>query len=371
MKDIYEVFNDIEITEEDFLETEVNELEEQRILKNLKETIRKESSKKNNSKKRKRIAAVVCVAVAVSLGAILPSYAKDIPLVKDIFKALNSPIYENYKENANEINVTKESKNVKITINDAIFDGTNLSITYTVESKKSLGNDIALASNIVLKENNNNDIAGASSFTKINDTTYVGKESFTIYDYVGNPKENINFDLNIKRILMLDGNDEINGKWNFSINLIATEGKVNDLNVSTENGGVTVTLDKLTINPMSAVINYSQSVSDTLKDKYDSITVSLEVSDDLGNVYNVEDKYSTGNSDLYLETSSVIEKIKSNASKLIITPKVLMKTYGTAEYTDQNVQDNNTGKNETISGENYKCIDYKEIDLDPIVIDLK
>ena len=37
--------------------------------------------------------------------------------------------------------MTEESKGIKVTINDAIYDGKTVSITYSIESDQDLGND--------------------------------------------------------------------------------------------------------------------------------------------------------------------------------------------------------------------------------------
>ena len=42
----------------------------------------------------------------------------------------------NYKQYTTVLNMTKESKGIKITINDAIFDGKTVSINYSIESNR-------------------------------------------------------------------------------------------------------------------------------------------------------------------------------------------------------------------------------------------
>lgn len=64
------------------------------------------------------------------------------PIVGDIFRFLDNGrtgLYENYKEFSTELNMTRESNGVKVTINDAVFDGRTITITYSIESEKDLG----------------------------------------------------------------------------------------------------------------------------------------------------------------------------------------------------------------------------------------
>ena len=141
MKDIYELLNDVDIDENEMEIMEVSEFEKEKVKKSLRKSI-----KKNNGwKKKSLIAAALCCAMIGSVGAVgitNPAYAAEIPIVGDIFRFLDNGrtgVYDKYKENANEINVTKESNGVAITIKDAIFDGKTVSYTYEIKSDKDLG----------------------------------------------------------------------------------------------------------------------------------------------------------------------------------------------------------------------------------------
>ena len=50
-------------------------------------------------------------------------------------------LYDDYKEYSTEINMTEESNGIKVTINDAIYDGKTVSVTYSIESDQDLGDD--------------------------------------------------------------------------------------------------------------------------------------------------------------------------------------------------------------------------------------
>ena len=88
-------------------------------------------------------AASILVGVSVAmLGIGFPTYAGGLPIVGDIFRFLDNGrtgLYENYKEFSTELNMTRESNGVKVTINDAVFDGRTITITYSIESDKDLG----------------------------------------------------------------------------------------------------------------------------------------------------------------------------------------------------------------------------------------
>ena len=89
-------------------------------------------------------AASILVGLSVAtLGIGFPTYAGiancrgHIPILDNG----RTGLYENYKEFSTELNMTRESSGVKVTINDVISDGRTLSITYSLESEQDLRED--------------------------------------------------------------------------------------------------------------------------------------------------------------------------------------------------------------------------------------
>lgn len=92
------------------------------------------TKKKKNYKKAAGIAAIF---LGVSLlGVSMTPYAKNIPVLRNIYETFNRKTYENYDKYASDINITKESNGVGITINKVIYDGIDLEVFYTVEGDK-------------------------------------------------------------------------------------------------------------------------------------------------------------------------------------------------------------------------------------------
>lgn len=366
MKDIYEMFNDIEIDENEFVEMEIDEVEKMKLKKRLKKSIRK-----NYNKKGKYVAvASIAFAMVITLGMSFPTYAKQIPIIGDVFSALENSIYKNYKESSNELNITKESNGINITVNDAVFDGTNITLTYTIESEKDLGESITLWNWVKMKGLEDSGSTTSHDFVKVDENTYIGQDNIHLFDLLKNPEKAIDFTLDIRGIINNDDMSEIKGKWKFDISLEATEGQTIVVNESVENEGITATINRLTINPMSTFIAYSQSVAKYVSDKYDSAIMELEVKDDLGNIYQVEGHGGTGDTELNFASSITIEKIKDGANKLIITPKVILKDLGEVKYTEQETKNGFTGESSVGLAETYDFVKIKELILDEIVIEL-
>lgn len=92
-----------------------------------------------NTRKKKKTKLKIAVSVAaifvafLTLGITMPAYAQNIPIIGSIFKLLDNGVYEEYDEYSSDINVTKESNGVKVTISSIVYDGIDLNVAYTVE----------------------------------------------------------------------------------------------------------------------------------------------------------------------------------------------------------------------------------------------
>lgn len=145
-----------------------------KVKRNVKQSIR--MKKKMKSWKKGVAAASILVGLSVAtLGIGFPTYAGGLPIVGDIFRFLDNGrtgLYENYKEFSTELNMTRESNGVKVTINDAVFDGRTITITYSIESEKDLGEKpFPFGSPQVMGFNGG---GGSSDVTKVGEGKYVG-----------------------------------------------------------------------------------------------------------------------------------------------------------------------------------------------------
>lgn len=102
-----------------------------------KALVKVKDTKKN--KNYKKIAGIAAIFLSAGLlGVSITPYAKNIPILKNIYDTFNRKTYENYDKYASDINITKESKGIRVTIDKVIYDGFDLEIFYTVESDEPL-----------------------------------------------------------------------------------------------------------------------------------------------------------------------------------------------------------------------------------------
>ena len=101
--------------------------------------------KKAIDRRRYRYKRLAGITAACFLGitiftVTLPAYADKIPVLNNIVDYFTSSRYENYDKYASDLNITKESKGVKVTINKVVYDGLDLAVFYTVESENGISN---------------------------------------------------------------------------------------------------------------------------------------------------------------------------------------------------------------------------------------
>ncbi|MCJ8012966.1 DUF4179 domain-containing protein [Paenibacillus sp. KQZ6P-2] len=365
MKDIYELLNDVDMGDNEFEEMKVSEFERARVKKAVKESIHR---KKKLWKKGIVAAALVAGISTAALGATFPAYASSIPIIGNIFRYLDlgTGVYQDYKEYSSTINMSQESNGIKVTINDAIFDGETVSLTYSIESNKDLGADPIIQGFLDIKGAEG--MAGSNQITKVDQNHYVGL--ITGSGFHPKEKDKVELKWNIESITIQDSNEKITGNWNFALALKATESDTQLINRRVDHDGVSVNIDKISVTPMSFIVYYDQVVSEKVRNKWGGVDVSLEIKDDIGNHYAGKDNGGFGDdSEGYnIHLSNTFEKLDPKATKLIITPHLSLY---------EHTADNHGGVEITEDGSKEIPIPQKsgkgkeEYTLDDIVIELK
>lgn len=319
MKDIYELLNDVSIDDNEFEEMEVTEFEKAKVKSDFKKSIM--MKKKRKSWKWNVAAAAIVLGIsATTLGVTFPAYAGNIPIIGDIFRFLDNGktgLYDNYKEYSSELNMTQISNGIQITINDAVFDGESVAITYSIESDRDLGEDLTIFGSANVKGSDG--MTGSSRIIKIDDYHYVGLDKITPTGVTSN---NVDINWKIDDLLLIDSEEKVNGNWKFKFSLQATDSQVQLTNQGIEQNGVTVNIEKVMFTPMSFIVFYNQESTEQVQSKWHKADVELVVKDDLGNIYSGEGNGGSGSDTSTMNWSKTFEKIDPNATKLIVTPHV-------------------------------------------------
>lgn len=380
MKDIYELLNDITIDENEFEEMEVSELEKAKVKNSLKKSINKKKKMKS-WKKNVAVASILVGLSATTFGLTFPAYAKNIPVIEDIFRFFDNGrtessidsndvkdeekgLYYNYKQFSNKINLTEESNGIKITVKDAVFDGKTVTLTYSIESEQDLGEH---AGTTLPKIEGMNALGGSDRTTKIDTNKYVG--ILTVSNLEDKTLDIANIKWNIDSIQNPVNHTEIKGDWNFDFSLNAVDSTMQLSDSSSEQNGVKVNIEKISFNPMSFIVYYDQIVSENISNKWDGVDVELEIKDDLGNVYSGKGNGGKGTDSYNMSLSKTFEILDENATKLIVSPHITLRDYSSDDYSSVEVSKDGVERVITLPEKSGKG--KEEFVLEDIVIELK
>jgi len=365
MKDIYELLNDVNVDDHEFEEMAVSEFEKAKVKSALKKSITKKK-KRMGWKMNVAAAALVIGLSTATVGLTFPAYAGNIPIIGDIFRFLDNEktgLYDNYKEYSTEMNLTQDSNGIKITINDAIFDGETVAITYSIESDRDLGEDLHMFSADIKGSTGG---TGSSHITKLDDYHYVGLDKITPS---GLTSDTADIKWKIGSILRTDTGEKIKGNWKFAFSLPATDSQIQLTNQSIEQHGVTLNIEKIAFTPMSFIVHYNQQATQEVQDKWHAADVELAIKDNLGNVYSGEGNGGSGKDIYTMNWSKTFEKLDPNATKLIVTPHVTFRIRDASN--SGGVEMTADGKEKEITIPVKTGVGQEEFIMDDIVIELE
>lgn len=87
-------------------------------------------------------AATFLIASSITIGFSFPTFASNIPIVGNVFELFYDDeeyIFEKYDEFSSKLGITQESNGVEVTLTDAVYDGENITVAYTLKSNQNLG----------------------------------------------------------------------------------------------------------------------------------------------------------------------------------------------------------------------------------------
>lgn len=136
MKDIYELLNDIDI--DDFDEVEVDDLEKERVKKNLKKTFAleglKRSERKNNKLKKGALIAGLAFFITIGVTSANPTFASKIPIIGEFFQKVYGNRNDDFLKYSDCIDKTKASGGIEVTFHSAAISNDTMFLDFTVKN---------------------------------------------------------------------------------------------------------------------------------------------------------------------------------------------------------------------------------------------
>lgn len=330
MKDNFKLLNDIEI--------DLDKYEDLKIDKDrLKQKMRGQVKTKSKFKKNITVAAsIVVVGVGlIGAGIINPSLAGSITIIKDIFEELNYRLnlgYIDYND-IQPVGVSKTSNGTTITIEEAVSDGSNIFLTYSIKSDKKLPREV-IPEEYQTEDYDENkgdlilygDVKSRTKDVSINkgghktgyfkdDYNFIGMLTYEVNTKNLTIPENVNFEIDIESLgnVMTEYDDMTKGNWKFNIN-IDTKSSIKTINVNESKDGFK--FNSISISPYSIVVDieFPQSFIATKEEENKNIEKGIRI--DVNGVKDVywhsitEDGLKHGNKYGYMSSKDDMVKLR-------------------------------------------------------------
>lgn len=292
MKNIYDMFNDIDVDLNEYEKEDFNDLEKQKVKNKFKKSIKSDNSSKKSYKKYISVASIAIISIALisqtRIGLYAHSALEDIAEIIKTSLGVDNQIKE-YSTNIQQ-SVTKRKLTVKI--NDAILDGKELILYMSREYDKELD------------PNENIDLVSENLYIngkKINGNVkgYYGnidksKQEFVLgYELPEEYKGDINVKLRIMDAAITKTDDEnyfkrIIGPWSFKFKVngdkLNKDTKHIELNKKLElDTGSTMDIISYRGNILNQTINLSMTDHKSMKNELENGFIVLKGRDNLGN----------------------------------------------------------------------------------------
>lgn len=304
-----------------------------RIDDGVKKALIKKKEKKENKNK---IAGIIVASISLTIifGISNPTFAKEIPIIGNVFKVIEEMIYSpvKYSKYATDINETVSSGGINITLSEAASDGRYVYATYVIESEtpfKFTENEDEQYSNayqIFLKTDNKPDLTGPNINISglaclqgkfIDEYTFIGVQRYDLKPISREVPDEFNFKTEIIAIenynpkkygtRNIDDTYVIKGNWTFDvpIKVDKTLTSITELSYFEESGIEGISIAKT---PFDMIINVDYN-------KFKIPHFNLEVYDEDGEILFAR---SGGGGDNNREYTFELPKKESNKIRISI-----------------------------------------------------
>ncbi|MGM0898073.1 MAG: DUF4179 domain-containing protein [Bacillota bacterium] len=217
----------------------------------------------------------------LSASTVFANYMAQVPVIGNVFSifAEEEEGLVQYDRFSEEVKLTQSSNGITISIDKAVYDGTNVTFTYTVTSYKELDDSAHLTGFPELLEAEGP--AGSMDW-KLAKGTLVG---IAAIPHLDEEAAQVNVIWEPKSLYTDDG--EIEGDWKFEFAVDQLKKDPIILDEIDSEGGVSIHFTEVTFTDVAVNIAYQQLVDPALLDVWEAVEVELIAADNLGNVYKV------------------------------------------------------------------------------------
>lgn len=314
-----------------WLKLDINELENRPLSDEKKSDIKAfvlantKQKQKRFSMRRLTAAAIIGLSAATATSFAVPAIASQLPFIQHILNYFDEEeLPETFSVLATPVNETQSNNGIDIMIEDAVYDGTNVMITYALQTDHLLGEQPQSNGWFDIKEAVG--ISGTGKIEKVNATTYVGVEKITPF-FEGDSPETIHVQWVPQAFVNSETEEQFDGSYQFDFTLSQLPATSHALDQpDAESEGVTLSVQAAEFTEMSTVLQYEYRVDEALLKEWPFVSVEfVKTTDDLGNVYSVNGNGSISyDNGTFAESKATIYSLDPKASSITVTPEVYL-----------------------------------------------
>ncbi|MGD6844423.1 DUF4179 domain-containing protein [Bacillus infantis] len=309
------------------LNINMEEIEPEPLSDKQKAAMRTYILSKNSPRKRFKpahmaAAAILGTAVVSASLVSVPAVANQVPFLQSILSYFSDEeLPGSYSDLATVINQVQSSNGIDIMIEDAVYDGTNIILTYAIQTDKDLGATPRSEGWLDVKDATG--MGGTGTIEKINSTTYAGIEEVTPHFSDNNPDE-ILVKWEPKIFENRATNEQFKGDWKFKFTLEQLNGNVQKLSGTVKHDDITLSFNSLKKTDLGAVLTYGFIVEKSTLDEYPFVTVEMsDVKDNLGNEYKIQGNGGVSHDNgVSFDWTTSIYSLDAKAETLTFVPKI-------------------------------------------------
>lgn len=289
---------------EEIPEADVSDIEKKRMKKRLLGQHRKTVWLKNLA-----IAAGIAIAVVTTTATALPSLASQIPILQDIVSYFDDDelLFNHFSEVAQPLGLQEKSERSTLTIEEAVFDGTSVTLAFVLETPTDLG--ASPNADSLLEASWSRGSGSYTSMSKVNDTTYAGMITMAP-NFIWKTPHTVKLSWEVDSFTDMETGAKVEGDWKFDFKLDALESVQVPISEKVDFVGGSYRLDNLRLTKLSTVVTMRKKGIDE-----DHYMTDWQLKDDLGNVYPMQ--FGTGSGD---HQQFTFEALEPKASSVTIEP---------------------------------------------------
>ncbi|MDN7243898.1 DUF4179 domain-containing protein [Planococcus shenhongbingii] len=231
-------------------------------------------------------ASVLFVGISTAILTASPAFANymaELPVIGNVFSIFAEEEDEEgllqYERFSEKVELSQTSNGVTISIDQAVYDGTNVTFTYTVTADRELDDSARLTGFPRLLEAEG---VNASMDWELAEGGLVGMNTIP---HLNEEAAQVNVLWEPASLYTDDG--EIEGDWKFEFAVDQLKKDPIALDEKVTESGVTVHFTEVTFTDIAVNIAYQQLVDPVLLEEWEAVEAELIAQDNLGNVYKV------------------------------------------------------------------------------------